>query len=326
MTDFNESKLSKIIARRIIAPTDRSQLLPLCTPIFCPDYKGVRASKVTIINPNTNSFITDEGTPGVTSIGVDSTKTPFNLSNTFDVDLNIAVRRTYFVPHEVDLETDVNLMDMIKSDFGVVFKKAVSQELLNQLEANSGSITTLTMGNTIAATIGSVIADNITNGTGQKYSIYKYDNGAPVTSIKSSSQPDIDDMVLEPKSDSVETIDNMSFKRVFATKDDVAVPAMYFVEQPTLIFDANKFEEYQQGLCSGTIKEYANKVVNVETTKQGLGALGEGVFGTNDTFAVAFTEPKITRIADKNYFADNICIEVYFGVTLVHTNNVRILV
>ena len=60
MTNFNESKLSKILARRIIVPEKRANLLPFATPIYCPDNNGVKASKVSIIDPNANSFFTSD--------------------------------------------------------------------------------------------------------------------------------------------------------------------------------------------------------------------------------------------------------------------------
>ena len=60
MTEFNESKLSKILARRIIVPEKRANLLPFATPIYCPDNNGVKASKVSIIDPNANSFFTSD--------------------------------------------------------------------------------------------------------------------------------------------------------------------------------------------------------------------------------------------------------------------------
>lgn len=503
MTHFNESKLSRIIARRIIVPEDRSQLLPLCTPIYAPTYNGVRASRVTVINPNTNSFNIDNSLPNTVSIGTKLTKiaaalnplvekegnldiddntgiatgfsssnyiameTPyavdiekihvsgmipekftspiiivgvtskivesitvqpngnitltrgttdvsnvgkaklgsefhmdlvlrngqinvtlkhlsednedlmetflpdetvtlisfgassdasysmdlshayfmidpetrvpfFNdgrqvtnprpIKNTFDIDMSIPLRRTYFVPHEVDLETDVNLMDMIKSDFAVQFKKAVSNEILRLVIANKANITKLNMGTDVATAVGTVIADNILNGTGQKYSIYKYDNGAPVSYIKSSEQPNIDDLALEnEKPDALlSEVPQGAYKRQYAVKDDVDVPALYYIEQPTLILDADNFTDYQTGLCSGAIREYADKTIHVDTTKVDISGAGQGIFGTNDTFAVAFTEPKIKVAADKDFYADNICIEIYFGVTLVHTDNLRL--
>ena len=305
MTHFNESKLSRIIARRIIAPEDRSQLLPLCTPIYCPTYNGVRASRVTVINPNTNLFSED---------------------NTFDIDMTIPVNHSYLVPHEVDLKTDVDLVDMIKSDFAVRFKKAVSDEILKQIIANKANIKNIAMAATVADSVGLAIADNIINGTGQKYSIYKYDNGAPVSYIKSSNQPNIDDQVLDEEEPDalLSGVNPRMFKREYALKDDVDVPALYYIEKPTLIFDNAKFTEYQQGLCNGSIKRYADDKINVDTASIDFTSIGEGIFGSNDTFAVAFTEASIKFAPDQTRYADNVCVTVYFGVKLVHTNNLKV--
>lgn len=504
MTHFNESKLSRIIARRIIAPTDRSQMLPFCTPIYCPNYKGVRASRVTVINPNTNSFNVNT-TGDTTSIGVtqtkvasalnplvdkngtlnindntgvasgfsstnylsmetpyavdiqrihvtgtipsgitnpvnivgvtsnavetltvqpngnvvltkesttvatlgkaqfnsefhmdlvlstgqinvtikhllegnedvmetfindgtvtllsfgassdssysmdlshayfmldDVTKVPFfndgrqvtnprTTSNTFDIAMTIPVSHTYFLPHEVDLETDVNMQEMIKSDFAVRFKKAVSTEILRQIVASKATIPTITKGADVATTIGTVIADNILNGTGQRYSIYKYDNGAPVSTLISSNQPNIDDLALgEERPDGLlSEVPQGAYKREYAVKDDVDVPAMFFIEEPTLLLNPTDFTSYQIGLCNGDVKDYARKTLSIDTTKVDFSSAGTAIFGTNDTCAVAFTEAMTKVQADKEFYANNICITVYFGVKLVHTNNLRLVV
>lgn len=329
MTHFNESKLSRIIARRIIAPEDRSQMLPFCTPIYCPNYKGVRASRVTVINPNTNSF--NVNTKGdITSIGVTQSEVDENPNintNTFDIDMTIPVSHTYFLPHEVDLETDINMQEMIKSDFAVRFKKEVSAEILRQIIASKASIPTITKGANIATTIGTAIADNILNGTGQRYSIYKYDNGAPVSTLISSNQPNIDDLALgtEKPDGLLSEVPQSAYKREYALKDDVDVPAMFFIEQPTLLLNPTDFTSYQVGLCNGDVKDYARKTLSIDTTKVDFSAAGTAIFGTNDTFAVAFTEAMTKVQPDKKFYANNITITVYFGVKLVHTNNLRLL-
>lgn len=508
MTNFNESKLSKVLARRIIAPEDRSQLLPFSTPIYCPDYKGVRANRVTIINPNTNSFlksttatdttgigtsvakstatlnslvtnqggvtIDDTGTAtgfatskylaieSATAVGIaklhisgfipssvttavniisftsggvvtvlavqpngnitltegtasatlgtakldvefhmdvsivtgdsgirvditakqllednsifstsidltgtsitlitfgasadarykmdlshayfvltssnkrvhfyNSSKTatdPSTISNTVDIDLNIPVSRTYFVPHQVDLEADVNLIDMIKSDFGAVFKNAVSTAIMNYIVANKADIKAITMedSDTLATALGHVIAENIMNGTGQRYSIYKYSNGAPVTTMIDSAGPNYDDLALDDENpDAPLTLSE--FRRMYASKDDVGQPADFYFERPTLLIDFPKFQEYQAGLCAGTIKQYVEKRMNVDTAKIDFTDIGEGVFGSNDCFAVAFTDADISIEHDKEFFADNVCVTIYFGIKLINDANLRIL-
>lgn len=323
MTNFNESKLSKIIARRIVAPEDRSQLLPFSTPIYCPDNNGVKAHRVTIFNPNANTFYTDAETPNDVSIGSN------NVSNTIDIDLTKVVRVNYSVPLEVELKTDVNLMDMIKSDFGVQFKKAVSNEILAQIKqlVATNAVTTFNMGDNLPSALGKAIADNIANGTGQKFSIYKYDNGAPVEYMISSAQPNIDDMVIN-KEDGDDLVKDapMNIKSEYALKDDVAVPALYYCEKPTLIFPETTFTDFTTGRVNGSIKDYADAHMNIDTAKVDFTGIGEGIFGTNDTFAVAFTQPSIKEAPDKSKFAKDICVEVYFGVKLIHNTNLKVFI
>ena len=442
MTDFNESKLSKILARRIIVPEKRANLLPFATPIYCPDNNGVKASKVSIIDPNANSFFTSDdfvsigsqftkqinnrlvatGTPTVTDgiyvgsatnyykinfinsdnevklisntnvnegdrlfsinntiftakesgkleyirmysdeIGINYdikignshtqnfvdktpsgdaikldgvepidlskstinntplfslniTKQPGTVKNTVDIELNKPLNLKYFIPHEVDLETNVDLLDVIKSDFAVEFKHAVSTEIHTQLEAlvTGNLLPKITMATTLSDAIGSAIARIIKEGTGQKFSIYKYSNGAPIEYIKKNNQPNIDKVIQEQSE-----ID-------YASIDDIDVPALYYLEKPTLILDNNKFEDYQQGLCSGSIKTYVKDVIDVDTTVDSMTSIGEGIFGTNDCFAVAFTQPSIKREPSQDMFGDELYITIYYGVKLVSKANLTV--
>ena len=262
MTNFNENILSKIIARRIIAPEDRANLLPLATPIYCPDANGVKASRVTIIDPNANTLFTSDDfisigaqftkgvnnklvateTPVVTACGIytgsttnyykidrtgttkitllfketkanqtlltaaetpiicdrnetdviveitegsdgkirvtqckkrvfssayevpasnqninlvgvfdidltksdidgvklftlNITKQPGTIKNTVDIDLTEQLTVKYFIPNEVELKTNVDLVNFIKSDYAVKFKHAVSTKVHDQVQA-----------------------------------------------------------------------------------------------------------------------------------------------------------------------------------------------
>lgn len=442
MTEFNESKLSKILARRIIVPEKRANLLPFATPIYCPDNNGVKASKVSIIDPNANSFFTSDdfvslgsqftkqinnrlvatGTPTVTDgiyvgsttnyykidrtgttkitllfketkasqtlltagsntiecdrdqtdviveieagttdgtikitqrkkgvfstattvntsnqninlvgelpidlsqsdidgvklFALNITKQPGTIKNTVDIELNKPLNLKYFIPHEVDLETNVDLLDVIKSDFAVEFKHAVSTEIHTQLEAlvTGNLLPKITMATTLSDAIGSAIARIIKEGTGQKFSIYKYSNGAPIEYIKKNNQPTIDKVVQD------------KLEVDYASIDDIDVPALYYFEKPTLILDSNKFEDYQQGLCSGSIKTYVKDVIDVDTTADSMTSIGEGIFGTNDCFAVAFTQPSIKREPSQDMFGDELYITIYYGVKLVSKANLGII-
>lgn len=509
MSQFDESKLSRILARRIIAPEDRSQFLPLCTPIYCPDNNGVKASQVTIIDPNLNTFFDDVdptntrskyigsqinskatsevtvsskvisvGSPNISegvasnfsisnylklspddsklvsyqtiafttgsdittsqypiadvysrasllisdgklqfwddekqqlvqlislqsntkyyikvvsentgsnirisfyqsedginydthladannniptdencqvTYGVNAansstsiaepflgtidlvnttrngvplatvevaptvTRQPNEVQNIINIDLNKSVSRDYFVPYEVELKSDADIMSVIKSDFAAYFKNRVSNEIVEQLVLlhTTNAISTINKGASLAETLGDVISTFISQGTGQKFSIYKYNNGAPVVYSVDSNQPNID-------KDIIQTTD-----MTFATKDDINVPALYYVEQPTLILPNTTFADYQTELCNGNIKEYARKMINVETATANFGQLGEGVFGTNDTFAVAFSSPSIKLVPDTNFYGYRLCCTMLYGVKLVHKHNLRLIV
>lgn len=509
MSQFDESKLSRILARRIIAPEDRSQFLPLCTPIYCPDNNGVKASQVTIIDPNLNTFFDDVdptntrskyigsqlnskatsevtvsskvisvGSPTISegiasnfstsnylklstddsklipsqtiafttgsditsdqypiadvysraslllaggklqawsdelssvvqllslqpntkyyikvisentgsnirvsfyqskdgvnydthladvnsniptdvncqvTYGVNAanpsdstgqpflgtidlvnttrngvplatvevtttvTKQPNEVQNIINIDLNKSVSRDYFVPYEVELKSDVDIVSVIKSDFAAYFKNRVSNEIVDQLVLlhTTNAISTINKGATLAETLGDVISTFISQGTGQKYSIYKYNNGAPVVYSEDSSQPNINK--------DIEQTTDMSYD----TKDAINVPALYYVEQPTLILPNTTFADYQTELCNGNIKEYARKMINVETATANFGQLGEGVFGTNDTFAVAFSSPSIKLVPDTNFYGYRLCCTMLYGVKLVHKHNLRLIV
>ena len=325
MSQFDESKLSRILARRIIAPEDRSQFLPLCTPIYCPDNNGVKASQVTIIDPNLNTFFDDADSTNTRSKYIGSkvnsktnevTQQPHEVQNIINIDLNKSVSRDYFVPYEVELKSDADIVSVIKSDFAAYFKNRVSNEIFEQLVAlhTASTIPTINMGATLAEAFGEVLTSFISQGTGQKFSIYKYNNGAPVIYSEDSSQPSIDKDI------------NQTTDMVFTTKDDINVPALYYVEQPTLILPNTTYVNYQTELCNGNIKEYARKMINVETATSDFSQLGKGVFGTNDTFAVAFSSPSIKLVPDTNFYGYRLCCTMLYGVKLIHKHNLRLFI
>lgn len=446
MTDFSESKLSKILARRIIDPEDRSQLLPLCTPVFCPDNNGVKASTVTIIDPSTNTFFNNGkeiiiganfdqdvnpdlikvGTPVIDNNGIytgsstnyvkttlknneelilitnatvtttqtlftfagnnvnafkagrlikvriiidnsgngqieqyfaDNPKKPItndvtsptnlnvnligaiiinlvestlnrvplfgpqvsqqpdNINNLIQINLDDKVETSYFVPYQVDLKTDEDLIDIIKADFAAKFKHAVSAKIFNMLVAmkTASTVPTINMGASLAETFGKALCEFIAKGTGQKFSVYRYDNGAPVVYDQPSNQPNID-KEIKP--------DNESFDSI----NDINVPALHYYNKPTLLFPETTFEEFQTGMCSGTLREYIVNKINVDTANESFATLGEAIFGSNDTFAVAFTQPSIKLIPDTKLYGYRLCCSMFYGIELIHKNNLRLFI
>lgn len=342
MTSFNESKLSKILSRALIAPEDRSQFLPLSTVVYCPSNNGVRASRLTVIKPTpivtadtiqkivTGTSPSDTTTTSTTrfTIGasqktvenytddeltsVEKTLTPSD--NKVDITLDKPLTLTYTIPYDVELETDFDLQNLIKSDMAVRFKKEVSKTIHSILVAKSADITKLTKGDTLADTLGIIIADNICKGTGQRFSVYRYNNGAPVPYIQSSPQPNIANQI-EPGSEFISG----------ATVDDAGIGALHYFSNPSVILPYTTFQEYQQGLCDGTIKTYVESKLNVDTTMDDFASLGEGVVGSNDCFAVAFTEPHIVETKAKDMFAKELNIAIFYGVELISDSNLRVL-
>ena len=340
MTNFNESKLSQILARAIIAPADRSQFLPMSTPIYCPSNNGVRASRVTIIVPNpvvhadathnleTGSSPSDTTTYSDSNFTIggqftlekesqngvpeDSYTEYTNIDNTVDIDINKSLNYICRIPHEVDLETDVDLQNLIKSDFAVRFKKAISDAIHADIVLNIADITELATGATLAATLGNIIADNVYYGTGQRYSIYKYDNGAPVPYITASNQPDYDDKVI-----------GQTAENIYTNYNEVGYPALHYYHLPTVVFPYTTYQEYQQGLVNGTIKRYVESKLNVDVTAKDFTSIGDGVVGSNDAYAVAYNEPKITIAPDTKAYANYLCISANYGVKLINKANLR---
>lgn len=344
MTAFSESKLSKLLTRAIIAPEDRSPLLALATPIYCPDYNGVRAQSLNIIKPTAQKHyvqyqtITDD-TPGpvttsdtevsvggtlkvITTIndGVTTVTNEFTPDeNIVTINLNKSVKKRYSVPYELDLKTDVNLMNLIKADMLVEFKKAVNNELNLYITSNKSSITKIGAGTDLADTIGNVITNYITKGTGCRFSIYGYDNGAPVSFITNENQLSFPQYI---KSEGTEN----GMIGVYANIDDVNVPSMYYFASPSLILTDEKFKELQTGFVNGTIRSYAREQLNFSNISTDISDIGTtGIAGSNDVIALAFTEPRITQSSNTNNFGYTISMECSFGIALVNPDNIGII-
>lgn len=343
MTAFSESKLSRLLTRAIIAPEDRSPLLALATPIYCPDYNGVRAQSLNIIKPTALKHyvqyqtITDdvpgEVTTSVSEVSVGGTLKVITtikdgvttVTNEFTPDENIvtinlsnSVKKQYSVPYELDLKTDVNLMNLIKADMLVEFKKAVNNELYLYIASNKDSITKIEAGTDLAGTIGNVITNYITKGTGCRFSIYGYDNGAPVSFITNENQLSFPQYI---KSEGTEN----GMIGVYTNIDDVNVPSMYYFSNPSLILNDEKFKELQTGFVNGTIRSYAREKLQFSNISTDISKIGTGIAGSNDVIALAFTEPRITQSSNTNNFGYTISMECSFGIVLVNPDNIGII-
>lgn len=277
---------------------------------------------------------TDEGTnfeiPNVDDYEVTSTLLQYQtktVTNTFVADNNLItinltekIRKQYSVPYEVDLETDVNLRNIIEADMKVEMKKAINKTLLDYLKTNKDSISNVAAGTTLAETIGKVIANNVINGTGCKFSIYSYDNGAPVSYMFGANELTFPNYIKSQDNENI-----MTPFIIGASKDDVNVPAMYYFENPSMILDKETYTELQQDLVSGDIKTYATDKVDFNVSSVDISGIGSGVAGSNDVFALGFTEPKIVVSQNTTDFGYTISFEMYYGIALVNPNNLQLI-
>lgn len=242
--------------------------------------------------------------------------------NVVEIELSNSLRRSYNIPYDVELKSEFDITDLVKSDMIIQFKKAVSDAIIAYVKANSSSFTTID-GTSMNNIIGSVIAENVINGTGCKFSVYGYDNGAPVEYTQGADQ-----LKFPGLFDDSNPEDNISigmFKNIFSSKDVVNVPAMFYIEKPSVVFDEEHFVTLQQQLVSGGVRSYAREKVNFDVTSQDISTLGIGVFGTNDSFAVGFTEPRISIQRNQEDFSYTMAVEIYYGVKPIHPENVNII-
>lgn len=270
---------------------------------------------------NTTSYSVSSPLLTRQDVSISSEFTP--QDNIVDITLNKVLRRTYNVPYETELKTDVDLMNLIKSDILVQFKKAVNAEVINQVVANKGSISSVTF-DTLQNTLGKLIADNITKGSGNRFSVYNYDNGAPVEYMTSSDELSFTDLISNR--DASDTITFGELQSMYASINDVNTPAMFYFEKPSVILNSADFTGVQQGLVSGNIKTYLLEKVNVDVTSVDISTtIGKGIFGTNDAFAVGFTEPHIAVEPNTSDFSYTVAVEIYFGIALIHKENLEII-
>lgn len=317
---FKNSKIVKFGAFHV-SPGVKDLKVTIGVPV--PAEQEVTTTDRTLgTNVEVHQKIGEDGTT-ISSTGTSTAINSVNYRNITDITLDKSLKLTYTVPYEVDLETDVDLLDLIKSDMAVNFRKLVSNSIRDYIAVSKDTITKVPHGTHLTGTLGAVIADNISNGSGQKFSVFRYSNGAPVAYIQSSAQPEIDKEIQ--KKPEVLGDECVQIQSNYALIDDINVPALYYCEQPTLILPTSQFQEYMTGRVNGEIKDFVDRKLNVDTAEINLTDIGEGIYGSNDCFAVAFTEPKIVEASNQDFYAKDICIEICYGIELINPTNLRII-
>lgn len=318
MASFNESILSKVLARTIVSSSERSDFLAFGTPVYCPNLNGVRAEKVFIIQPTETGH--QESTSSQAN-DVSNDLVTVNLSN--------ELKFTMEIPHDVDLKSEFNVLNVVRTFAYQMFKHEVSNAIASYIFGNAEDFTTATAGSSLAAALGSAFHGYVFNGTGSKFSVYKFDNGAPVTSsvggfeIKLNKEPIIKDQKA-PNGEMTEAqIINM-FESIY-TDINSNEPALYYTAQPTAILNEATHELFYQQLGAGTLKKALTDKFEVAASHETMSDTMIGIFGTNNAFAVAFTEPRVQIVPSVTSFADKVKVYINYGISVINPEDIIII-
>lgn len=318
MASFNESILSKVLARTIVSSSERSDFLAFGTPVYCPNLNGVRAEKVFIIQPTETGH--QESTSSQAN-DVSNDLVTVNLSNEF--------KFTMEIPHDVDLKSEFNVLNVVRTFAYQMFKHEVSNAIASYIFGNAEDFTTATAGSSLAAALGSAFHEYVFNGTGSKFSVYKFDNGAPVTSsvggfeIKLNKEPIVKDQKASNGEMTEAQIIDM-FESIY-TDINSNEPALYYMAQPTAILNEATHELFYQQLGAGTLKKALTDKFEVAASHETMEDTMIGIFGTNNAFAVAFTEPRVQIVPSVTSFADKVKVYINYGISVINPEDIVII-
>lgn len=318
MASFNESILSKVLARTIVSSSERSDFLAFGTPVYCPNLNGVKAEKVFIVQP-TETGLQDS-----------SAQTPNNVSaDLVIVNLTDEFEFTMEIPHDVELKTEFNVLNVVRTFAYQMFKREVSNAIASYIFGNTEDFTTATAGSSLAAALGSAFHEYVFNGTGSKFSVYKFDNGAPVTSsvggneIKLNKEPIVKDQEA-PNGEMTEAQFINMFESIY-TDINSNEPALYYMAQPTAILNEATHELFYQQLGAGTLKTALTNKFEVAASHETMTDSMIGILGTNNAFAVAFTEPRVQVVPSTTSFSDKVKVYINYGVSLINPEDIVII-
>lgn len=318
MASFNESILSKVLARTIVSSSERSDFLAFGTPVYCPNLNGVKAEKVFIVQPTETGL---QDSSAQTSNNVSADLVTVNLTDEFEFTMEI--------PHDVELKSEFNVLNVVRTFAYQMFKREVSNAIASYIFGNTEDFTTATAGSSLAAALGSAFHEYVFNGTGSKFSVYKFDNGAPVTSevggneIKLNKEPIVKDQEA-PNGEMTEAQFINMFESIY-TDINSNESALYYMAQPTAILNEATHELFYQQLGAGTLKTALTGKFEVAASHETMADTMIGILGTNNAFAVAFTEPRVQVVPSTTSFSDKVKVYINYGVSLINPEDIVII-
>lgn len=282
-----------------------------------PQAESQDGSEYTLANTTDYEFTS----PLLTHVEVSESSVITAIDNIKSIDLNKSLNYSFDIPYDVKLKSRVDLYQLIVANARQQFLAAVNKEVaainwdttatslsktLNEVEVASTD--------TNADTVGKLLTVMAKVGTAPRFSVYSYDNAAPVDYVYNEDIPTV-------------LGDNISNGKPydFASLSDVDVPAMYYFSKPSLVLGEATYQSFMSDLASGDLKRYVTENLNIDLAhKDATDALG--YCGTNDVVAVAFTEPKISIEPSKYSFKYTVTVSIYYGIQVIHLENLTRIV
>lgn len=320
MTTFNETVLSTILARTIMLPGTQTNFLGFCTPVFCANLNGIRANEVHIIKPNAPVNAEDETTKEEIS------------SELIKVPLNKRFKMTLSIPTEVDLKSNFDLIEVVRSFFAGQFRIKASNAIEDYITTQAALLPNLCNKVNNAVDLAQAITDSVynynINGTANKARVYKYSNGAPVVTSNNIGQFNAEVAFVTGGNQDTNVNDFMTyFNNELAVINDNRPGLYYCCEKPKIILEQSEYKLFNENRFKKTYSEDYLENYEIGVTGQDQNVTGRkylSIFGTNDCIAFCYTQPHIQIVRDNKQFGDLVRCEIYYGFAMVNGQNMTI--
>lgn len=238
------------------------------------------------------------------------------VENVKSITLDKTFNYSFDIPYDIAVKSRVDLYSLVIANTRQKFLSAVNKDISSidfttEATAQGKTLNTITASSTAtnAEIFAKVLTEMATVGTGPKFSVYSYNNGAPVEYSYSQDIPTVVGSNIT---------DGKPFD--YASLEDIDVPAMYYYTKPTAILSETTYENVQEDLLDGTLKRYAIDNFNFDVSNKSSYSL-VGEVGTNDCIALAFTQPHISIEPSKHSFKKTVTVQMFYGLKVVHLEN-----
>ena len=301
MTSFSGNILSYVLARSIFNSSQRSDFLGLGCPVYCNNISGVKADTVTVFKPKIKRVLVGEHSDELSS-------------DKIEIPINQKFQRKYFIPMEIFLKSDIDVIDICRAYFSGQFRVDVSNAIGSYINTNA---TTLNRSTTYPATnnaefLGSALTYLQINDIGNKERIYKYANGAPVVFSNIVNQFNAE-VPFKPQATIEGDLFNLYEQKFTTVQDNKS--ALYYVEKPVIIFcDKDQLRSFYNDLATKTIDYKTADKFDIGYYPYNVANIEGPVVGKADNFAICYTTPQIKVYPSNDEIGYYVQCEIDYGV------------